>query len=199
MRRQALRKAPPMLAFYLSLIDQPDDRKRFEELYYEYRSLMLAVAVRILRDRCLAEDAVHDAFLCILENLSKLPPMDCNKTRSYFVLIVKSISLDQLRLQKRRRETLLPEYGEDVWDDKTEPIQVIVGQEDAADVHAALRHLKQPYLDILVLKLIYGFKCREIARMLRMPESTVRVYLYRGRKQLIRRLEVDPNEDPAHS
>lgn len=185
-----------MLAFYLTLIDQEESRSLFETLYEQHRFTMLAMANRILHDPQLAEDAVHDAFLRIIGHLDKFPRMDCNKTRSYVVIIVKNIALDMLRRQNRLSECALPEFGEDLWDLDANVEQHLLDREAALAFSEGLRQLGQPQVDILTLKLVHGFKSREIAAMLKLPESTVRVYLHRGKKQLMRFLEVDTDAAP---
>lgn len=188
-----------MLAFYLSLIDQEASRTLFETLYEQHRFTMLAVAMRILRHRQRAEDAVHDAFLRILENIDQIGAIECNKMRSYIVIIVRNIALDQLRQQNRRGELPLPEYGDDLQDDGIDLEQDLLDREQAADIHTHLRALGQPFLDIMILKMVHGFKSREISRMLQIPESTVRVYLQRGKKRLMKKLEDEGDVDPVQA
>ena len=48
---------------YLQMIDTPEDRSKFEQLYLEYRGLMFHAANQILHNEQDAEDAVHQAFL----------------------------------------------------------------------------------------------------------------------------------------
>jgi RNA polymerase sigma-70 factor (ECF subfamily) len=61
-----------MLTYYLSLIDDEPSRTLFEQLYQLYVHTMFHVAHGILQDHMLAEDAVHDAFLRILNHLDKI-------------------------------------------------------------------------------------------------------------------------------
>ena len=75
-----------MLPIYLSMLDGDDEKSKFESLYLTYRKLMFHVANGILNDEGLAEDAVHQAFLKILENFDKVGEISCHKTRSYVVI-----------------------------------------------------------------------------------------------------------------
>ena len=59
---------------YLAMIDTPAEREKFEILYEKYKGLMLYVADRLLLCREDAEDAVHQAFLSVIENLHKIAP-----------------------------------------------------------------------------------------------------------------------------
>ena len=61
-----------LLSIYLSLIDDDDDKDRFEELYKKYRIGMYKIAFSILHNNEDAEDAVHEAFLCIANKFQKI-------------------------------------------------------------------------------------------------------------------------------
>lgn len=56
-----------MLVYYLQMLDTPEEKIRFEQIYLKYRGLMYHVANGILHDRQDAEDAVHNAFLRIIK------------------------------------------------------------------------------------------------------------------------------------
>ena len=60
------------MILYLQMIDTSEDRSKFEQIYIEYRDLMFYVANRILDSDQDAEDAVHEAFLKVAENIKKL-------------------------------------------------------------------------------------------------------------------------------
>lgn len=47
----------------LMMVDTPEEKRKFVILYERYRYLMLKVAVDILHDYQLAEDAVQEAFV----------------------------------------------------------------------------------------------------------------------------------------
>lgn len=57
-----------MLMIYLSAIETPEEKIKFEELYYRYRGFMLKAVKRVLRGDQDAEDAVHNAFLSTARN-----------------------------------------------------------------------------------------------------------------------------------
>ena len=73
---------------------------QMEALYLQYRTPMYRVALSVLRDSGLAEDAVQQAFLKIFQNFEKLDLSDCNKTRSFIVILVRNTAID---LYRRRR------------------------------------------------------------------------------------------------
>ena len=57
---------------YLQMIETPAQKSKFEQLYLQYRQLMYAIAFSILHNELDAEDAVHQAFVAIIKNISKI-------------------------------------------------------------------------------------------------------------------------------
>ena len=61
------------MLIYLQMIDTPEERSKFEQIYLEYKGLMFHVAYEILHNEQDAEDAVHHAFVKIAENIRAIP------------------------------------------------------------------------------------------------------------------------------
>ena len=164
---------------YLAMIDSPDDQAKFEKIYHKYRYLMLHVAKQILQNHHDAEDAVHQAFISIIENIDKISEIDSPKTRSFIVIISKRKAIDLLR-QNTRRQTL--ELDED-----------IAGIEMPFDldnpIAAAIAKLPAQYRDVLLLRFDNGFTTKEIASMLNVSDSGVRKLIARAKRSLQEMLE----------
>lgn len=56
---------------YMQMIASDEDKSKFEQIYLTYRKLMFFVARSILKNDADAEDAVHTAFVSIIEHLKK--------------------------------------------------------------------------------------------------------------------------------
>lgn len=160
---------------YLAMIDTPQERDKFEALYQKYKGLMLYVANKLLSCREDAEDAVHQAFLSVIENLHKIGEIDCPQTRSFLVIIVERKAIDMLR--KRRHTLPLDEAiaGISFEIPADNPLAWGMG---ALPVH---------YRQVLLLRYDNGYSSREIAAMLGMSLAAVRKQLTRG-KQLLRQI-----------
>lgn len=85
---------------FLMLIDTPEEKRKFVVLYEKYRYLMQKVSMDVLQDCFWAEDAVHDAFMHIAKNMSKIDEVDSIATRRYLITITKNAAIDIYR--KRR-------------------------------------------------------------------------------------------------
>lgn len=164
---------------YLAMIEDPAQQDTFEKLYRKYRYLMLHVAKQLLQNHQDAEDAVHQAFLSILENMDKISDADSPKTRSFVVIITERKAIDMLR-RNSRRSTL--ELNED-----------IAGIEMPFDldspVAAAIAQLPPHYREVLLLRFDNGFTTKKIASMLSITDSGVRKLIARAKKALQEILE----------
>ena len=69
-----------MLQFYLSMMNSGEDKALVEFLYNEYKQLMFKTAYAILRNRESAEDAVHDAFLRVINIYRNSAAIHARKT-----------------------------------------------------------------------------------------------------------------------
>ncbi len=167
------------LITYLAMIDSPDDQQKFEKLYTKYRYLMLHVAYKILQNHHDAEDAVHHAFISIIENLDNILEVDSPKTRSYIVIITERKAIDLLR-KIQKRQTF--EFNEDI-------SGVEIPFEMDNPIATAIAKLPSQYREVLLLRYHNGFSAKEIASILSMSDSGVRKLIVRAKKALQELLE----------
>lgn len=170
---------------YLQLLPSPSDKDKFEQLYTLYRGLMFYVARRILPGEADAEDAVHQAFVSIIENLKKISEVRCPKTRSYVVIITERKAIDILRSRSR----LSPE----AFEERTYGVELpLPGDGGLAD---AMSRLSAAYRQALLLRYYHGYTVREMAPMLGRKPGAVQKLLTRAKAALRKKLE---QEDEPH-
>lgn len=167
------------LITYLAMIDSPDDQQKFEKVYTKYRYLMLHVAYKILQNHHDAEDAVHQAFISIIENLDNISEVNSPKTRSYIVIITERKAIDLLR-KIQKRQTL--EFNEDI-------SGVEIPFEMDNPIATAIAKLPSQYREVLLMRYHNGFSAKEIASILSMSDSGVRKLIVRAKKALQELLE----------
>lgn len=172
---------------YISLIDTSDEKKRFEQLYYTYRQIMFYVANRILKDEYLAEDAVYQAFIRIMNNFEKFSDIKCPKTRSLIVLIVENIAIDMYRKRKRENLVYLDEISLYI-EDRTNSLYPF-----ESDIEIAISKLPINYSVVIKLKYIQGYSVKEIAKLLDISTENVQKRIERARKKLKTLLEQGEN------
>jgi len=162
------------------------------KLYQQYKKLMFFVARDILHDDFLAEDAVQTAFSNLLHIRFKLDDINSNKTKSFVVIIVRNIAINQYNKLKKQAAASEGELF-DVPDGGNLPIDIVISNENANDIYASLLELEPQYSDILRMKYFMGFSNKEISSVFDISEELVRVRLYRGRKKLFDMLKDQVN------
>ena len=102
-----------MLMLYLSLLTS-EDRSFFEKLYLEHRGFLYAYANKILLDEHLAEDAVHNAFMRLINHVNKLSNMDCHKVKPFLIIVVRNASFE---IYNKRKTSPVIDVQYDIPDD----------------------------------------------------------------------------------
>lgn len=161
----------PML-IYLAAMDASEDRSKFETVYLRYRGLMYHVAYKILKNEQDAEDAVHNAFLEIAENIEKISHPECPKTRSYVVTIVESKAIDLYRKNQRRKD--------EAYLDELQGLPV----QEARGLEGCILRLPARYREVILLKYYHGFSGREIAQQLGISEANAAKLVQRAKQKL---------------
>lgn len=174
-----------MLLFYLSSFDTLEEKNKFEELYNHYNKLMKYVAMEILKDEYLAEDAVHNAFLRIIDNFNCIEDINSLRTKHFVIIITKNIAKDIY--VKRKREKVVENVEFDFPFTAIE--EVSLKNIEFERVVKAIHNLPELYRDVLILKYLYEYENNEIARLLSIKKETVRKRLERGRLKLFQLIE----------
>lgn len=166
------------MLIYLNLIETEEDKRKFERIYLAYKQTMFYAANRILKDHHLSEDAVHQAFLRIVDNLDKIRENDCHKTRAFLVVVVEHISIDIYRKRKRENMVSFDELELYIADDTSHEDEVI------DKVTSAILKLPINYSTVLRLKFSQGYNDVEIAEILNITQENVRQRISRAKKKL---------------
>ena len=169
------------MLIYLQMIESEEDKSKFEKLYNQYRHLMFSVANKILDNQFDAEDAVHQAFVSIIDNLDKIKEVDCPKTKAYVVIITENKAIDIIRSKKHIIEDELIDtlYGIEI---------PMPGDGGLAD---AMAKLPARYREVLLLRFDNGYKTKEIAKMMNMTEGSMQKLIWRAKDALHKQLEAD--------
>ena len=178
-----------MLSVYLMMIDNSDDRIKFEKVYNSFKNIMLNRAYEIIKERQLAEDAVHNAFLKIINNLPKIYDADSNETKWYVIVIVTN---EAKKIYNKENKILKAELMDMESDFNLEAI--VEDKNIVEKVKKEIELLPEIYRDTMSLKYYNDLSNKEISSVLSIPISTVKKRLQRGRKILIQKLGEKNND-----
>lgn len=166
-----------MLTLFLSMLETEEDKNKFTLLYEKYRKLMFYVANRILKDDGLSEDAVEQTFIKVIENLDRISEVECHKTKSYLVIMVRNCAINLYWQHKKHPTVPLDE-------DMELPGEWSFAVEDEDEMTKAVAQLPVIYRDVLTLKYVQEYTNEEIAEMLEISEPTVRKRLERAKEKV---------------
>jgi RNA polymerase sigma-70 factor (ECF subfamily) len=144
------------------------DKEQFANLVITYQQNMYRLALGILRNEKDAEDALSETIIKAYEHLAGL--RDEDKFKSWIMTILINVSKNML--SKNRRLLLV--------EDVTVTGEAV--EENQNDVWRCVMELGEQHRRIIILYYYDGFSTKEIARILKVPEGTVKSRLGRARQ-----------------
>ena len=159
---------------YLSMIDTPEDRSKFERLYMEYRDLMYHVAFKYLHNEQDAEDAVHQAFVKIAEKIDKVDGTICARTQGYVITIVENKAIDMYRYKEKHKTLELREDDEGI----------VIEYSGTNRLTECMAKLPVKYRTVLLLRHYHGLSPSEIAKKMGLSEANVKKIDHRAKQKL---------------
>lgn len=159
---------------------QEGDTESFGLLVEKYYKPMLVFAYRMMGNWDEAWDVTQEAFLKVFLSIGKFD----KKTNfsGWLYRIVNNQSLDQLR--KRGREIDIDGIQSLSSGSGKNPEDIVIKREREKFIQKCLQELSDMQRACLILRDFEGYSCDEIAQILGIEKSTVRVHLHRGRENL---------------
>ena len=152
-------------------------RDQFERAVRAYGAILYRFAYWLCRDRHLAEDIVQDACLRAWNAWSDL--RDPSQAKSWLMTIVRN---EYLRSRSRSRNDL---NLDDVDENQLPSMPSFVERIETAEM---VSKLPETYREPLLLQVLGGFTCADIAGILGTSEGAVMTRLTRARQALRQRL-----------
>ncbi len=176
-----------MLVF-LALLDTSEERDKFTRLYDKYRYFMWYIAKGVLKDDYLAEDAVHEAFLTVVNHLGNICESEEGRTKSFLASIVRCRAIDILR-KKNKAEIIPIEDVEDYLSDNEALLEEYISEENYQKLLKCVTMLDEKYRLVFELKYLHELTDSEAGKILGISPKTVNVRMFRARKKLQEMLE----------
>jgi RNA polymerase sigma-70 factor (ECF subfamily) len=169
---------------------KPSAPREFEELLSEHLDALYASSLRFCAGRAAdAEDLLQDAVFRAFRHFDDLRERDA--ARAWFFTILSRTNLNRLRARQRRGETLAADLDEGEFEAALASWQPNIAPDDYTDrgltrqrIAAALDALDDNLRPVIWLSDVEGFRQREVAAMLEIPEGTVASRLFRARRSL---------------
>ena len=163
--------------------------REFEDRLRESSTLAFRVAYGVLRHRQDAEDVAQEAFARAYRRFRQLHDRD--RFRAWLVRMTWRLAIDRWRTDRRR--SVRERESEPAHRSSTE--EIAVASDRAARLWRAIDELPEKLRVVVVLGAIEGHDTREVARLLQVPEGTVKSRLFLARKGLAESLRcLAPNQ-----
>jgi RNA polymerase sigma factor (sigma-70 family) len=168
------------------------DEGALAALYDRFGRIAYGLALRIVRDSSLAEDAVQEAFMTVWRNADRYMP-ERGKASSWILTFAHRRAVDLVRREERRRAEPLgdspveghaPAPDEEAW--------LRLRRER---VQEALRALPDQQREALELAYFGGFTQSELAERLGEPLGTIKSRMFTGLarlRELLQETETEP-------
>jgi RNA polymerase sigma factor (sigma-70 family) len=156
------------------------------ELYDRHGRVAYGLALRVLRDQALAEDAVQEAFLAVWRSASTFLP-ERAKASTWILTLVHRRAVDLVRREERRRAEPLAEETRTDGDGSAADVAWLRFERER--VQEALRRLPDHEREALELAYYGGFTQSQLAERLGLPIGTIKSRMFSGLARLRELLE----------
>lgn len=157
------------------------EQKDFEQLYQQFFSDLMRVVFGITYDREIAEDVCQEAFIRLYHKLHLFPTSQ--DAKYWLIRVAKNLSFNYCKRKKNERKAVEKVKRQPMVQVKTGE-DLLIERETKDLVRKALDQLSPKYKQILVLKEYSGLSYREIAKVVGISDSNVKVRAFRARAQL---------------
>lgn len=159
------------------------DRQAFARLYQLTRGRLMAVALRIVRERHLAEEVLQDAYVTIWRKAGQQTHRQ--SPFAWMATIVRHRAIDRWRTQRSSHETRVEQSDADI----LAALAIDTGSDKALEqlldaIRECIRGLRMEQRQAILLAFYYGMAHHEIAAHLDAPLGTVKSWVRRGLLQL---------------
>lgn len=149
-----------MLALYMTLLDNEEDKELFEKLYYSQKSKLYNIAFRILKNEHWAEEAVSETFLNVAKSFQKVNSLSSHKIEAYIVITIKNVCRNKKKVETKN----------DFIEEFENQDEILLSDSDIYSVDDAFLREKIAMMseadkEMLLLFYFYEFSLKDIAKM----------------------------------
>ncbi len=162
-------------------------QRQFDALVRGYSGDLFRYAYWLCGEEALAQDLVQESFLRAWRSLDSL--RETSAAKAWLITILRR---EHARLYERKTPQLVDVDEIDVADAREGLTPEGVGED--ALIRAAMLKLEVKYREPLLMQVLGGFSCEEIARELNISSAAVMTQLFRARQKLKAILGGEPIE-----
>ena len=156
------------------------DRLAMQVLFARHHVRVYRFVLRILRDEMAAEDVIGEVFLDVWRQANRFEGRSAVSTWLIAIARFKALSL----LRKRRDESLDDDVIESIEEPSDDPELIMAKQDKGAKLRQCLASLSPEHREVIDLVYYHEKSVQEVARIVGIPENTVKTRMFYARKKL---------------
>jgi RNA polymerase sigma-70 factor (ECF subfamily) len=159
------------------------DEKTFRHVYDENFSVLMKIAYHITYNTDVAEDICQDAFIRFYDKNMYFPSSD--DAKFWLIRVTKNLAINYVKRKAREAASIekikkAPVSGNPFSDGASE----LLLHESRQAVRKAVAELPEIFRTVIVLREYGDLDYKQIAKVLNISESNVKVRVHRARKEL---------------
>ncbi|MGE7780818.1 RNA polymerase sigma factor SigY [Peribacillus sp. NPDC097264] len=166
------------------------DDQALGSLFQNTYPFLLKYLLKLTYDLQTSEDVAQETFSKAIENLSRYK--GTSKFSTWLISIATRVYLDQKRKEKREESWLRQEQSVRKLKWETQ-----ANNQAWDDVMEALGNVEDDLRIPIILKHYYGFSYEEIAKIIKIPEGTVKSRVHIGLKKIRKELVSNDEKEPS--
>ncbi len=178
-----------LLTIYLSMLDTEQERKKMTDIYEEHKYALFNYAMTIIRNQDMAEDAVHNAFISIIQKKEKYLNLDCMDFRRSAVIIVRNKCIDILRKQKPFANKSIEELEIFLESEEVPVDEQVIFESEYELIRKYMNSIDEISKQVLLMKYISNMSYKEIGEELGMTPKHVDTRIMRAKEKVRKLIE----------
>jgi RNA polymerase sigma-70 factor (ECF subfamily) len=156
------------------------DRLAMQVLFARHHVRVYRFVLRLVRDESVAEDLISDVFLDVWRQAGRFEGR--SQVSTWLLAIARFKALSALR--RRSDEELDDETAEAIEDPSDDPEVVLDKKDKSAAIRKCLEKLSAEHREIIDLVYYHEKSVEEVAKIVGIPENTVKTRMFYARKRL---------------
>jgi RNA polymerase sigma-70 factor (ECF subfamily) len=152
------------------------DRKAFARLYDLTSPKLFSIAIRILRDRTEAEEALQEIFIKVWQRAERFEP-DQGGPMTWLAAIARNHAIDIIRARKPQTSDLDDAF--DIASPDPGPEATAINTSEGSRIDGCMRTLESDKADAVRKAYVEGLSYQELADFYKIPLNTMRTWLRR--------------------
>ena len=152
---------------------------KFRTLIKQHQQQVYSLAMHMLRSQAEAEDITQEVYIKLWRNITDI---ELSTAKSWLIAVTRNLCIDQTR--GRRGNEDLENFEFECKNESLQPANALINSHLSQWLKNAIGSLKEPYRSLVVMSDLQQKSQNEMAQVLGLSVTQVKVYIHRARQQL---------------